>query len=210
MDLGYKFDPLPIAEHPGSRSFSVKITETPTLKHYDPEIVRTSIITEEGLLATLVVSHPWIGQSQYTFSVGLIRISDRRNKIVDAFSLGGSLHITSDEDKSLMTFDSTAPIFPKLLPNDDSFQIASQIEALLAERRAIWAFDPDEYQQRLTDLTPENLYWLCVQELQRRFSQREIVDHTTEMLATFFYTEVNRLHQPGQIPLIIGTLSDYI
>lgn len=210
MELGYEFDPLPIPEHPGSRSLTVRIAEKPTHKHYDPEIVRTTMITDEKLLATLVISHPWIGLPEYCLSAGLIRISDRRNEIVDAFTLGGTLKITREDSQTSLVFESSAPIFPKLLSEHDSFQIANQIETLLAERRAIWAFDPEEYQQRLVQLKPENLYWLCIQELQERFSDRAIHNNTTETLSSFFYAEVQRLLQPRRIPLIVGTLSDYI
>jgi hypothetical protein len=210
MQLGYTFKPLPISGHPGSRELEVIITEEPTLRHFDPDSVRATIITEDGFLATLITRHPWIGPPHYQYSAGLIRIGDRKNEVVDAYSMGGQLTITASGLKTSLNFISTAPIFPKLVPEQESFIIATQLEALLAERRAIWAFDPSKFEKRLSRLNPEDLYWLCVQELHQRYANREIHEHSIEVLSSFLLTEIQRLVLPRQIPLIVGSISEYL
>lgn len=210
MELGYQYKYLPIPSHPGSRSLLVILNAQPTFDHFDPERTRVPVIVEDKFIATIVINHPWPGDTHYKFTAGIIRLSDRHNKIVDTYSLGGSMNINILSDKTVLKLESTAPLFPKFNSGSISFKISSKMEALLAERKAVWRFNPEIYEERIIKIKPADLYWLLIKELYERATKQEAQQVFAVPLKQFLQQEYDRLSLPGPLSVIPGSLTDHL
>lgn len=98
QDIGFRFYPAP-TEYPfGHRQLEVHMVAQPTLHHYDPERVDFIIASLDGGRDKLTISYGWQGPRNYRVCLGRIALHDRREKVVEAFSFGGELTITQEED----------------------------------------------------------------------------------------------------------------
>jgi hypothetical protein len=102
-------------------------------------------------------------------------IEDRIGKAVEAFTYGGSLEIDTNEERTLCTLVSPASILD-LSAEDDSLTrlpvthlLAQETEILLAERRAAWAHNPEQYDRRLAGSDPASLYAACLQAILEKY-----------------------------------------
>ena len=162
-ELGYEFEPFTMSGNEGYDALVVNVIRVPTERHFDPDHVDIPVYATDNSIHHLVVSHPWHGKAQYRVAVGHVVIRDRKNKVVEAFTCGGELHIDVYPERTRCLITSSAPIFELVSQMGDSTEsydsiLVAEIETLLARRRVRWGLNDFGYQQRLAETDPLLLY----------------------------------------------------
>nr|MBN1230166.1 hypothetical protein [Anaerolineae bacterium] len=174
--LGFRFHPKLDPHDPGYPGLDIFLHADPTGQHFDPERVGLTIaaVTPQSAgTEHLSIHHGWHGLDHYTVCASRIILHDRGDKIVEAFTFGGEVHITSEPGLTTVSLVSSAPIlnlvhkYPLSIP----LRLASEVEVLLAQRRAEWAQrDPARFKLLLADVDPRTLYNSCLLALSERFA----------------------------------------
>ena len=60
IDLGYCFEPRERSGSPGHPRLAIALSETPTLRYFDPEAVCLVVVEDDGVFRE-TVHHPWPG-----------------------------------------------------------------------------------------------------------------------------------------------------
>jgi hypothetical protein len=211
-DLGYDFHPGTAGRYPGHPQLDIFLREKPTLRHFDPRRVQLEVSPGNGRVETLIITHPWTGQGQYRVCAGRIYIDDRKRKRIEAFSCGGQLEISAQHDVTVCQLTSTTPIFDLTDSDSLSTAIASEIEVLLAERRADWdPKHPHTFEQHLATVVPLELYARCLVALHERFAPYlDHHDHLYHQLVHFVIAERTFLQETGQWPPILPSLTELL
>ncbi len=201
-DLGYYFYPPETPGHPGHPRLDVIIPAEPTHRHFDPQLVRFPVVSQFDRIGRLTVRHPWTSEKNHQACLGHITISDRTNKQVEAYSLGGILEIVSDESRTVCALASPAPILPLLTAHSLSVWLMEELEALLARRRAYWSIrQPSEFEARLAAVEPFTLYACCLEALNERLNETPFTAEGLEHQGQhFLHEEIQRLKQSDKWP----------
>ncbi len=170
-DIGFHFYPPP-TEYPfGHRRLEIHVYGQPTLHHYDPERVDFFVVSLDGGREKLTVSHGWQGLKSYQVCLGRITLHDRKGKVVEAFSFGGDLTITQEEDVIICNLISDAPILDLVTPQSINTRLAAEFEALLARLQATWKQHPAMFTQKLISLGPQTLFVAGLESLAHAYEE---------------------------------------
>jgi hypothetical protein len=168
-EWGYVFYPGPSPNFYAHPQIDVNICAVPTDLHYDPERLIVPVIRQDGALQKTIISHPWRGNHHLRVGYGRIVIQDRKNKIVEAYSLGGDLEIKVSSTCTCCRLTSPVPLFRLGVANGSPENVASSVvdkfEALVAIRRVRWGANDLGFQQRLTSIDPSDLYAAGLQSI---------------------------------------------
>lgn len=158
--LGYEFLPPSTHEHPQYNQLVVHLRPHPTERHYDPEWISCMVATAEGDSESLTIHHPWPEPAPPRLVCGLIVLTDRKRKRVEALTFGGELSIVCQPDLTTCHFTSPAPILPLQEPHTVVGHLATEVQAVLAERQAAWDMKKqnDVFERRLAAVDPHTLY----------------------------------------------------
>ncbi len=211
-DLGYYFHPAEKPDVPGHPRLDVSLYPVPTHKHFDPERVTFEIALPEDGIEPVEITHPWPGPSHLRAAVGYIRLVDRRDRVVEAFSFGGSLDVEVLQDHTRCSLASPAPIFHVTDREDLAAFLVSEFEALLAIRRAGWAGDEAGFSRQLAGLDPLLLFAVGLVEVEDRLLQSPITlrgDLYWRMRHTVNGSR-SRLQEGGQWPVPLPALADLL
>jgi hypothetical protein len=201
--FGYHFEPPAPPDHPGHRRLTVVLRPHPTERHYDPELAEWPIVTLLGELDRLAVFHPWPMSGEYRAAPGRVVLTDRKRKVVEAFTFGGTLQLEASAGLVVARLESPAPILPLLPPHDVAELLADEVEILIARRRAHWdeARQPYALDEHLARVDPLSLFQACLVELQRLFAATPAIFHDTQRrLAHYLRQELAALEQAGHRP----------
>jgi hypothetical protein len=178
-DLGYAF--LTPAEPgrlglSGSYALQVRLSAVPTNRHFDPEYVQLPAV-EARALAPVKVAHPWTGAERFSVCVGHILVRDRRLKAVEALTFGGQAAVDTQVTHTVCTVTSPAPILhlvpgPHMDPEGAVTLLASEVEAILARRRASYAADEASFAARLGTAEPWRVYVAMLRAVRERLLER--------------------------------------
>ena len=213
LDFGYRFDPLAPPEHPGYRRLTVVLRPQPTERHYDPELADWPSVTMLGELDRLRVFHPWPASSQQRAAPGRIILTDRKGKVVEAFTFGGALHIDAADARVIVRLESPAPILPLLPPHDVAERLADEVEICLAGPRAHWDEQRQPYalDERLARAEPLTLFRACLAALRDEYAHAPAVFHDTEhRLRDYVRREIAAQQAAGQWPLHVPALEQLL
>lgn len=201
--LGYSFQPPAPAEFPNYHRLSVWLRTQPTGLHYDPDTVICRVVGGQKSVETLIVRHPTLDEQSFQLALGLVSLSDRKGKKIEAFAFGGTLHIASDYDVTTCTFESPAPILALLAPDSLSDRLAAEVEALLARCRAQWnnRRSSEDFDQRLASIDPQRLYVSCLLGVQDRLNTIHNSDEGLHAILHFIDYKRHTLQAAGQWPL---------
>jgi hypothetical protein len=176
-DLGYRFWPKKYPQSAGHPRLDINIFSAPSEMHFDPKVIRIPVFTSvdrfhpQGI-EQLKVHHPWLSQSSYHVAPGMLIISDRKDKKVEAFTFGGTLQIDGAEKYTKCVIQSDAPIIEIDGTNTTVMTMVEEIEIILAERRILWVQNEEEFEARLEEIPPSVLYAACLEELKTK------IDHS--------------------------------
>lgn len=171
-ELGYSFFPREEPHDIGHSELKVIIRPMPTERHYDPETLTCTIAPHSGGTETLRVHHPWVLDTTYRLCAGHVTLEDRKGKRVVAFTFGGELHIDSTERRTICRLISPTPILEHSQQRDSlELLLGEEAEILFAERRAAWLHNENEFDRRLANADPQQLYYACLAALRDKIDQ---------------------------------------
>jgi hypothetical protein len=216
LDFGYAFEPPAPASHPGHRRLTVVLRPHPTERHYDPERADWPVVTAYHELDRLALFHPWPVSGEHRAAPGRIILTDRKAKVVQAFTFGGTLRVDASDERVVAVLESPAPILPLLPPHDIAEFLADEVDILLARRRAYWdqqrqPHAADGFEERLARVEPLPLYQACLATVRDQLAHTPSLFHDTEhRLAAFLRHEIASLDQAGHWPLHVPTLEQLL
>ena len=194
--LGYEFSSSSYSKNTGYFRADIILRPNPTHKHFDPERV-FFVISDHESIERLIISYTTGPQfNKYRVVAGLIRIQDRKGKVVFAFTFGGELQIVEEEQKKICTLISTAPILQFLQPTVVRF--IEDVEILLAKRRAYWGSNPNEFETRLAAVEPLVLYVACLEYLIEKY--KDPILEISLSLKHYLQAEHYTLHKEHKLP----------
>jgi len=168
LQSGYNYAPS-IYHPPIGHSRLEIILLSPQLENKDDLKKARFSIFNQGEIKEMIISHPWLGPSPSTFRVtpGRYRFWEKDEDVHYGLCLGGELIINKESDYTHCTITSNAPIFNLQDEiNSPGMMLASEVEALLAERRAAWGEKEAEYVQRLHHADPLRLFSALVAKIE--------------------------------------------
>jgi hypothetical protein len=211
-DIGYLFYPSEQPNHPGHPRLDVIIPAKPTHRHFDPQTAEYLTVSSSETIQHTHLHHPWTMEKQMRVITGRIFITDRKQKRVEAFSFGGHLEIGGDDTRTVCALESPAPIFPLFTIYDLSTWFVSEVEVLMAQRRAHW--DPKQphlFDKRLAAASPFLLYLSCLQAIQDRFKKNpQAYDKLTRQGVHFVTNEIQQLQNNPAFPLSIPPVAELL
>ena len=202
QDLGYRFDPPCAHDDPCHRQLTVWLLPAPTERHYDPTTVQCTALAPPDGLEQLEIEHPWSGGARRQLYPGRIILKDRIGAKVEAFTFGGELSIESD-GATICVFKSPAPLLPILEAETTLGAFASEVEVILAERRAHWEMQGtlDVLQQRLAETPPLELYLICLRSVEEHFkAMGQHLDESDRKVLHFARRQREKLSDAGHWP----------
>jgi hypothetical protein len=208
-DFGYYFFPKSYPHAPGYPRLKVNLIDAPTFQHYDPEyldirVARNMRPGQSPRVEVLKIYHPWTLKGEYKVCAGPVVLTDRVGKEVEVFTFGGDLHIQLQEDHTTCSHESPAPIL-EIKPGDDIPRIlAEEMEIILAERRAAWIPNEDDFERRLARAGPIDLYVACLDFLRKKYEKypHKELPHAYHFLS-FLHEEIDALRKLGIWPFLV-------
>lgn len=158
-DWGYFLLPKKHAESPGYPGVYVAIRQTPTEEHFDPESIEARLCNGQGSVERRRLQLHMHGELPHRVCPGRLTLYDRFNKRVDFYTFGAQMMMDANDEMTIYTFTSSAPIL--LLAEDaDNFpeQFEAETEGLLAGIHVAWARDDASFYRRLGEIEPAVLY----------------------------------------------------
>jgi hypothetical protein len=209
LDLGYVFSPPCHPNQLYHRQLDMTLHDTPTLRHYDPEIVEFRVAPDPQGNSVIKVRHPWESKKKHRVLVSRVIMKDRDDKVVEAFTFGGGLQIISHNEYTHCILKSPAPIISVDTLSQMETILIGEVEILLAERREVWDEEhpKDDFEKRLADTDPFMLYLASIKAIQEKFNR--FPNPLPEYLFSFTHflqIESSRLHKEGLWPLNVPTI----
>lgn len=176
--FGYYFHAPQDGNEWGSNTLEVNLRSKPSGKHFDPEILRLPIARDDNQIAIVRIHHDWPGANRLQVLFGEVVLRDRRDKVIEAFTFGGTLEIETTNDCTLCTLSSPVPIIDRRDQDPMIQMLAEEAMALIARLKADWKSDTEEFEKRLIQLDVEALFVGVLKELFREFQSSTRDDRT--------------------------------
>ncbi len=170
MQLQPGFSYAPSTYHPpiGHSRLEIILLDPKLENKDDLKRVRFTVF-DRGDMKEMIISHPWLGNGQNTYRItpGRFRIWEKDEDIHYGLCLGGELNINREGDFTRCLVYSNAPIFNLQDEiNSPGMMLASEVEALLAERRAAWGENEEAFVQKLSQIDPLRLFSALVARIE--------------------------------------------
>jgi hypothetical protein len=136
--------------------------------HFDPLQIRLPIAGESGGYNWGTIDHPYIGARRLHICAGPVDVMGYGEKRLEAFTFGGELVIQPEEEYTLATLDSEAPILVRVGSQMAAVFLMEEAELLLALRRGVWDEQSEEFDRRLLAAKPLELYYAFLQTIRVR------------------------------------------
>ncbi|MCB8983721.1 MAG: hypothetical protein H6659_07860 [Ardenticatenaceae bacterium] len=206
---GYLFHPG--HSHFGYEQVDVTLTTEPTQEHFDPEKVHLYVGSGRSV-QSLDIHHPWHLAADYPIIAGRIILTDRRQKHVEVFTLGGQMTITGQPEQTKCVFTSPAPFMDLITGHSVSTLLVNEIEILLAERRAARNFRiSGEFDNLLLAVDPLTLYTCCLHHIREKFKHYPIYyDHVLQHFRYLLQLEIEQLQSDDLWPDHMPELAELI
>lgn len=172
--FGFVLSPPVSDEDPGYPQLEINLLPKPTHQHYDPRQLTLTVAYLSGV-RVLDIRHPWHNVRHHVCP-GQIRLLDFVDKPMQFFCFGGELVVESSESQTRCIITSAAPI---LRWPDEEIPVsilASLCAVLLARRKAAWLARPVEFEARLAQADPLQLYVACLYALDAHLGRNGVND----------------------------------
>ncbi len=208
---GYNYHPPSHPGEIGAPRLDIILRERPSGEHFDPERVVVPVVGEQADLQTIEIYHPWDYGLEYKVTAGRLVMADRREKRFDAFTYGGTLAVTKDESMTKCRLVSPAPILNLAPPLNAADFLATETEILLAERRAFWEKQPDEFEHRLATTEPLELFHAVLETLREKFRHFPPTDNDQQRQFVHYLNEESRtIHEQHNLTDLARPLADIL
>jgi hypothetical protein len=177
-NYGYFYHPPPGERLVGYPRLDFNLIAAPTGEHFDPQHATLYTITKQGRIESLTLSHPWHGSTRYQVCAGRVNLHDHSGENVAAYTLGGQLTLRDQGAYTHCSLTSPAPIIDLPHPGAISTLLASEIESLLAQRRAALRHQEGEFERRLATVEPLTLFVACLSTLEVKLCHLSAETHS--------------------------------
>jgi len=167
--IGYEFEPSKYSPGLGYSRLRVVISGRPMQRYFDVKTLHLPTFDGRFYHRTQVTRHELAPTETFQACLGELRLDSHRGEQLQAFSFGGVLRATIDQDDLYCELTSNAPIFK--LQEDPKWVGAvffEEIMDLLAEKQARLTGHEDELYSRLAKFEPYPLFLSCLVSLQQR------------------------------------------
>jgi hypothetical protein len=215
LNPGYTYSPSLYKPPVGHPRLDVYLIGKPVEGVFGTRQLRIQVL-DDGEIRSLTIGHPWLADEL----TGTLRICPGRYRLVGwdkethyGLCLGGELQIDSQADYTHCILQSSAPIF-NLTDDSNSpgMVIASEVEALLAERQAAWTTNEIGYLKRLEQIDPLQLFIGLIVSIE---AEQKLIPNAGR--ASAYWDEEHTLHhiihaldQAGQWPMEPPRLEDLV
>jgi hypothetical protein len=171
--LGYVFLPETDSDWPDYHRLQVTLRAVPTDAHFDPENVSLLARSASGGSEEVTVHHPWPREERFVACPGRVVLRDRRGKTIQAFTFGGEMLVQPEASLTLCTLQSPVPILALVRGDSASAELASEVEVVLATRRAAWDMRERAgvFDERLARVDPRDIYLASLQAVNKRLAR---------------------------------------
>jgi len=212
LSLGYVFHPDVDHGAIGYARLDVALRPKPTGLHFDPSAVIVKIVMPDGRVQASTIGYRATRAIDANKLVaGRILLHDHRGKMVEAFSFGGEITVTTSLGVTICHITSPAPIIELTMDEPLPTLLVEEVETLLAHEHAVLDQQHVDFDSRLAQIDPVLLYCACLAELQKKLSITSgVIAGHPEMrhLIGFLPGEIARLHDRGFCSGLIPTLAD--
>lgn len=220
-ELGFHFHPAEPPVTIGHPKLDIRVYSEPTGKHFDPVWVRLPVSLPHMHPYHLIVTHPWRGYGHYRVNAGRIILRDRIEKVVEAFSFGGTLEICPQDEYTCLYVQSSAPILaiPSSAPMFSTLNDRGSIEPLIKEFELILAIIRAEllgseldFESRLAGIDAIDLFCASVVSIEDRLHefQPPTRDDQYWRIINSIHRIKNELHAAGQWPMLQPSLAELL
>lgn len=202
LELGFHFHPAQDPLTIGHPQLDIHVYSQPTGKHFDPAWVRLPVTSLDTHPYHVIITHPWGGFHHYQIGLGRIILRDHTRKVIEAFTLGGTLDIEVQEHDTTLMVKSSAPILATLDNHNPIDFFIIELESILAEIRAALIGDDLDLEHRLVKVESLDLFrasLLAVESRIRNLFRMSREDQYQETLAVIHQT-MKELRVAGQWP----------
>lgn len=196
----------------GYPGFDVWLSDTPSRRYFDAHRILFPIEVS-GALKRQTVEHPWSGSPEVRFVIGRIRLEAHDGDYEEVYSFGGLAAVSRDGDITVCRVASTAPFLPlNEDPQSPMGVLESELEILLAERRARWGKDEYSHLDHLGHTDPLTLFRVSIQTVERRLKSlvRPDGDETLRDAARLARGMREQLVRAGEWPADVPELDDIL
>jgi hypothetical protein len=194
--FGYWLSSSETDHAPGGNRLDIVLHEIPTSMEFGIRWINISVKSRDGTIEFLKIQHPWLDERTYQVCAGLIEIVGDKGEKFEAFTLGGSLQIDTQERFTACIVESPAPILVITGARPTGALFIDEIKILLAERRADRLTEPNSYDKRLINADPLELYISLINALIKKMDHSHHKDNSQIMqLRIYINAENKRLHE---------------
>lgn len=168
QELGYYFHPAQHLGQAGHPQLDINIYDQPTGQHFDPIRLTVAVVGSDGQPSHLNISHPWTGEKEMHLCAGRLKLYDHQDRVVEAFSLGATLNIERQQSHTNCQLTSPAPIISLVDTQAMATTLVSEFESLLARRKAEWTGSEDEFEKKLAQIEPFDLFVAGLETIKQR------------------------------------------
>ncbi len=192
-------------EETGTSQLLVALRRTPTLEHFDPELVEHwEASAGRGRLVEITRATPVPRHG--AFSWGTIRAVDRLDAFNSFLGFGGDVTVAAlDADTTIVVFTSPAPIVRSTGHSQAVDPLTGEIGAFFARIKVPIDFSPG-VEQRIAALSPRALHGAMLAAVQRRYARSEVLRDAHPSVAAWASREAHRMHAEGPADWEAGDL----
>lgn len=191
-EIGYLFH-FPKVDHPEDTfQLDVFVSDIPTEKHFDVQRVEYAVYDKDQIIEQLVIHHPYNIPQPAQVCAGKVIMEDRNGRKAEAFTFGGQLSVRAEENQTICSLVSAAPILDISTTNPMQKLFVEELEVIMAEQRAAFA-DLKVYKKRVCETEPIVLYQACLSALVKKFEDLPNKDETYQLFLFFLHSHIHRM-----------------
>jgi hypothetical protein len=184
FDFGYQFYPREDGGDIGYTRLDVVLRREPTEEHFDPEEFQLAVLSKHDGIDHLRIHHPWTGELNYRACVGHAHFRDRKQKIVNIYTFGGSLSFDSSKRQTACILTSPAPILRLENITSIEFLLAQETDILMAEKAIASGTSWMALHEKAAGMGPLLFYRACLVSLEKKY--RDFVHKELEHIQEFY------------------------
>ena len=211
LELGYWFSPPESKGAPGGNRLEISLPESPIGEFFTPISVHLSVKSRQDFPEKLKIIHPWTFGQNYQLLPGVIEIIPTDGEKVEAFTLGGDLEIEMRDTMTTCIVTSPAPILEITSNGTIEDLFIEELQILLAERRAVLLNEANDYDDRIIDAPPMELYAAMLNALIDKFDHSHHKEDPQLLeLIHFLHAEKRRLQDEDLLPMVAPSLEELL
>jgi hypothetical protein len=216
QNTGYYYYPSKYSPPLGHPRLDIYLFGEPTNRFFDAHKAIFHVAELDGF-RELTITHPWedwMGAEVERICAGRFQLIDRNEIPHYGFSLGGDLSIQKQEDYTLCSLTSSAPIFNLMEDDNQSVKdlLVNEFEVLFAQRMATWGTDETAFAKRMSEVEPLSLFLATLVKLEKEIEEMplEVKEHGYQGITHIVNETIHTIKEAGDWPSNIPSISNLI